>query len=43
MTEWQFWLAMLVGLPVFAVLAMLVYAGACMSLAVYHDKKGTRK
>jgi hypothetical protein len=43
MTEWQFWLAMLLGLPLIAMVAVLMYAGGLIGLAVYHDKKGTRK
>lgn len=43
MTEWQFWLAMLLGLPFIALLMTMLYAGGLIGLAIYHDKKGTRK
>lgn len=42
MTEWQFWLAMLLGLPIGAVLLLLLYISGLVGLAVYHDKKGKR-
>lgn len=42
MSEWQFWLAMFLGLPFLALLTALVYAGGLIGLAVYHDKKGKR-
>lgn len=42
MSEWQFWLAMLVGLPIIAVISVGLYAGGLIGLAVYHEKKGKR-
>lgn len=43
MSEWQFWVAMLIGLPILAVAVVALYAGTLIGLAVYHEKKGGRK
>ena len=42
MSEWTFWVTMLIATPIVAVIAMCLYAVGAIGLAVYYETKGKR-